>query len=122
MNIKKYHKVKLGELRKGNLAILDHLKLDEEITFERLERTVSQYTGVPVKAIYGNTRKREVVQARQLVHSFAKKHFKMSLENIGFKAGRKDHATVLHSCKTVDNLVDTDKKFRKLYKDIEGAL
>jgi chromosomal replication initiator protein len=122
MNIKTYHKIKLKELRRGNLAVLDHLKLDEGITFEKIERTVSQYTGVPVEAIYQKTRKREVVQARQLIHSFAKQNFRMSLESIGFRAGGKDHATVSHSCKTIDNLLDTDKSFKKLYQTIENAL
>jgi chromosomal replication initiator protein len=123
MNIKKYHKIKLSELRKGNLAILDHLKLDEDrMSFEQLEMIVCNYLGVTRDVVYSNIRKRELVQARQLIHSFARQNFRMSLEEIGSRAGYKDHATVLHSCKTVKNLVETDKSFRRLYNDIEKAL
>jgi chromosomal replication initiator protein len=46
---------------------------------------------------------------------FAKK-FTKALANIGSQIGDRDHATVLHACKTVDNLVATDKQFKNLSK------
>jgi chromosomal replication initiator protein len=46
---------------------------------------------------------------------FAKKFTKASLANIGSQIGDRDHA-VLHACKTVDNLVATDKQFKNLSK------
>jgi chromosomal replication initiator protein len=51
-------------------------------------------------------------------HVFAKKFTKASLANIGSQIGDRDHATVLHACKTVDNLVATDKQFKKFVEDI----
>lgn len=122
MNLKTYHEIKLREIRRGNLAILDHLVLDDGITIEKIERTVCHFTSVPRDVVYNPIRNREIVQARQLIHSFIKKNFRMSLKNIGKITGGKDHATVLHSVKTVNNLVDTDKTFRKLYEDIEKEL
>jgi chromosomal replication initiation ATPase DnaA len=68
------------------------------------------------------TRKRHVVQARQLAMFFAKKFTKASLANIGSQIGDRDHATVLHACKTVDNLVATDKQFKKYMEDIHKKL
>jgi chromosomal replication initiator protein len=53
---------------------------------------------------------------------FAKKFTKSSLANIGSQIGDRDHATVLHACKTVDNLVSTDKQFRKFVDDINKKL
>jgi chromosomal replication initiator protein len=53
------------------------------------------------------TRKRHVVQARQLAMFFAKKFTKASLA-IG---SQRDHATVLHACKTVDKLLPRQTKF-----------
>ena len=53
---------------------------------------------------------------------FAKKFTKSSLANIGSQIGDRDHATVLHACKTVDNLVTTDKQFRKFVDDINKKL
>ena len=49
---------------------------------------------------------------------FAKKYTKLSLANIGKYIGKRDHATVLHACKTVDNLNETDKQFRKFLSDL----
>ena len=53
---------------------------------------------------------------------FAKKMTKSSLANIGMHCGGKDHATVLHACKTVNNLVDTDKRFRGYVDDLEKKI
>jgi chromosomal replication initiator protein len=44
------------------------------------------------------------------------------LAAIGSQIGNKDHATVLHACKTVNNLKDTDKNFRVFVDDIEKKL
>ena len=52
---------------------------------------------------------------------FSKQLTKNSLANIGIHCGNKDHATVLHACKTVNNLIDTDKQFRAFVNDIEKA-
>jgi chromosomal replication initiator protein len=49
---------------------------------------------------------------------FAKRMTKASLASIGSQIGKRDHATVLHACKTVDNLTETDKQFRKYVDDI----
>ena len=72
--------------------------------------------------LQSKTRKRHVVQARQLAMFFAKKFTKASLANIGSQIGDRDHATVLHACKTVDNLVATDKQFKKFVEDIHKKL
>ena len=53
---------------------------------------------------------------------FSKKLTKSSLASIGAHCGGKDHATVLHACKTVNNLVDTDKQFRTYVDDLNKKL
>ena len=53
---------------------------------------------------------------------FSKSLTKSSLATIGAQIGGKDHATVLHACKTVNNLIDTDKHFRSQIEDIEKKL
>jgi chromosomal replication initiator protein len=47
---------------------------------------------------------------------------KSSLANIGMHCGGKDHATVLHACRTVNNLAETDKHFRTYLADLEKKL
>ena len=53
---------------------------------------------------------------------FSKQMTKNSLAMIGKYCGNKDHATVLHACKTVDNLSSTDKQFRKFVEDLGKKL
>ena len=72
--------------------------------------------------VWSKTRKREVVQARQIAMYFSKKMTKSSLANIGMHCGGKDHATVLHACRTVNNLAETDKHFRTYLVDLEKKL
>jgi hypothetical protein len=68
------------------------------------------------------TRKREIVQARQLAMYFSKQLTKNSLASIGAQCGNKDHATVLHACRTVNNLTETDKRFRTYVDDLRKKL
>jgi chromosomal replication initiator protein len=44
------------------------------------------------------------------------------LASIGSQIGKRDHATVLHACKTVNNLSTTDKQFRKYVEDLTKKL
>ena len=64
-------------------------------------------------------RTREVAIARQLAMYLAKQHTKAPLTAIGAAIGGRNHATVLHSCKTISNLMDTDKAFQRQVTEIE---
>jgi chromosomal replication initiator protein len=93
-----------------------------EITIEHIQRTVGEYFNISIDKINSSTRKREIVQARQLAMYFSKSYTKHSLASIGSKLGNKDHATVLHACKTVRNLYDTDRDFKKNFDEIDNIL
>ncbi|MEG2666793.1 MAG: helix-turn-helix domain-containing protein [Bacteroidales bacterium] len=49
---------------------------------------------------------------------FSKRHTKSSLAAIGLQCGNKDHATVLHACKTIGNLMETDKSIKNIVDDL----
>jgi chromosomal replication initiator protein len=89
-----------------------------EVSIDYIQKIVSEYFQMDVSTLQSKTRKRHIVQARQLAMFFAKKFTKASLASIGSQIGRRDHATVLHACKTVDNLSFTDKQFRKYVEDL----
>ncbi len=93
-----------------------------EFSIEYISKVVCDYFDMSVETIQENTRKREIVQARQIAMFFSKNLTKHSLASIGAQIGNKDHATVLHACKTVKNLRDTDKSFRQYVEDIEKKL
>jgi len=93
-----------------------------EVSIDYIQKVVCDYFNLPLELINSKTRKREIVQARQLAMFFSKKLTKSSLATIGVHCGNKDHATVLHACRTVNNLIDTDKQFRTYVDDIEKKI
>ncbi|MFK2821013.1 chromosomal replication initiator protein DnaA [Flavobacteriaceae sp. LMIT009] len=93
-----------------------------EVSIDYIQKVVSDYFQMDVETLQSKTRKRHIVQARQLAMFFAKKFTKASLASIGSQIGKRDHATVLHACKTVDNLSSTDKQFRKYVEDLSKKL
>lgn len=93
-----------------------------EISIDYIQKVVCNYFNIPIEQIQSKTRKREIVQARQVAMFFSKNLTKASLATIGSQIGGKDHATVLHACKTVNNLIETDKRFRIQIDEIEKKL
>ena len=93
-----------------------------EVSIDYIQKVVCDYFDIPIETMKSKTRKREIVQCRQLAMFFSKQMTKNSLAMIGKHCGNKDHATVLHACKTVNNLADTDKRFKGYISDIEKKL
>ena len=93
-----------------------------EVSIDYIQKVVSDYFQMDIETLQSKTRRRHIVQARQLAMYFAKKFTKASLASIGNQIGKRDHATVLHACKTVDNLSFTDKQFRKYVEDLRQKL
>tara|TARA_A100001011_G_scaffold298428_1_gene311365 strand:+ start:175 stop:1593 length:1419 start_codon:yes stop_codon:yes gene_type:complete len=90
-----------------------------EVSIDYIQKVVCDYFDLSIDNLKSKTRKRNIVQARQLAMYFSKQLTKSSLANIGARCGGKDHATVLHACKTVTNLADTDKDFRQYVQELE---
>jgi chromosomal replication initiator protein len=88
----------------------------KEISIDYIQKVVCDFFDLDIDTLQSKSRKRNIVQARQLAMFFAKKYTKASLATIGTEIGKRDHATVLHACKTVDNLSETDRQF-KTYVD-----
>lgn len=92
-----------------------HKVIDRVISM--LVRVIKEETGFdPLNENY--KRKRDFVQSRQLFVTMMCKYTKRTLSCIGGIIG-KDHATVLHSQKAVQNMIDTDKRFKDLYDRID---
>ncbi|MDC0304112.1 chromosomal replication initiator protein DnaA, partial [Flavobacteriales bacterium] len=93
-----------------------------EISIDYIQKVVSDYFAMPIELMKSKTRKREVVQARQIAMFYAKNMTKASLATIGAQCGGKDHATVLHAYRTVNNLIETDKQFRGYIADLDKKI
>ena len=92
------------------------------MSIEFIRDTVCDFFKLSVDAISTKSRKLEVVQARQIDMYLSKNLTKNSLSTIGNYIGQRDHATVLHACKKVMDLMDTDKHFKKNVEEIEERL
>lgn len=90
-----------------------------DLTIDHIQQIIADYFDLDIESLHSKTRKRNVVQARQLAMFFSKKYTKSSLSTIGSQIGQRDHATVLHACKTVENLIETDREFKKYVSDLE---
>lgn len=94
----------------------------KEVSIDYIQKVVCDYFNIPIEILNSKTRKREIVQARQLAMYFSKEHTKASLATIGLHCGNKDHATVLHAYRTVQNLLETDKTFKSFFLDIQKKI
>ena len=93
-----------------------------EITIDKVQKIVCEYFNITRDDLLSKTRKRQIVQARQIAMYMSRNLINCSLSTIGAEIGGKDHATVLHACTTVSDLMSTDKSFRQYVTDIEKML
>jgi chromosomal replication initiator protein len=95
---------------------------EKKHTVKNIRDLVCEYFKIPVESLQSSSRKREVVQARHIAMYFSKQLTQESLTTIGNSIGKRNHATVIHACKTVKDLMDTDKTFRGNVLEIEKKL
>ena len=93
-----------------------------DVTADVIKEVVCDYFNLPAGDFSSRKRTREIAQARQVAMYLCKMHTKMPLKSIGAAIGGKNHATVVHACKTVSNLIDIDKGFRLQIEEIEKRL
>lgn len=106
-------------------AVTDKLIGEEkhEISIDKVEDVVCDYFSISREELLSKTRRRQIVQARQIAMYICRNYISnCSLSTIGAEIGGKDHATVLHACSTVSDLMSTDRVFKKYVVDIQGLL
>jgi chromosomal replication initiator protein len=95
---------------------------DKAITIDDIVKVVCKHFSLEATAIHSKSRKREVVQARQIAMYFAKSYTDYSTSKIGTLIGGRDHATVLHACKIIREQREVDKAFRAETDDISRMI
>lgn len=94
----------------------------KQISVQMIQDVVCKYFNLEQSMLQTKSRKREIVQARQITMYLSKKYTDCSLSLIGKIVGKRDHATVLHACKTIKDQIDINKSFRSSIEDIETHL
>lgn len=99
------------------------IKIEQKvITCEAILQAVIGTFGVDMKSINSKSRKREIVFARQAAMSLCKKYTTVSVSRIGQVVGGRDHATVLHALKNVEDLLATDSEFKNKFIAAENKI
>lgn len=89
-----------------------------EVGIDYIQKFVAENFNVSVEAMKDKTRKREIVVARQVAMYFAKNYTNLSLKTIGHHFGNRDHSTVIHALTSVNDLMDTDRKFNAQMQEL----
>lgn len=92
--------------------------MKQNITISDIELLVCDFFGVELRLLKAKTRKREIVQARQITMHLSKIFTKHSLKTIGIHFGGRDHTTVIHSCQTVKDLMDSDNVYKAIVESL----
>lgn len=124
MNKKEFHKIRLAEIRKGNLAVLDNFLYSSVLTLSNIEQAVSHVTGVGRYKMWQKTRKREIVGAKHWFFYMSKRVFgdKYSTQYLATYAGLSTHAAVLSGCNKISGFVDTYPEYKKIATKIERCV
>lgn len=96
--------------------------IDSEVGIDYIQKTVSDYYKVSLDDMKAKTRKKEIVIARQVAMYFSKDYTNHSLKSIGYHFGGRDHSTVIHAVQSVNDMIDTNAKFRFSIDELKKKL
>lgn len=95
---------------------------DRQLNIDNIQRIVADYFNIKISDLISKNRARNVARPRQLAMAFSKQYTNLSLPKIGAEFGGRDHTTVLHACKKVDELKKTDLNFESDYKKLQKII
>lgn len=98
------------------------VKNNREITIDYIKDIVCDFYKIKKEDFDSKSRISELVLARQVAMYLAKEFTGLSLKNIGIEMGNKTHATVVYSCKSIKNYIDTDKELKKQIEQLKKSL
>ncbi len=99
------------------LAVYDRL-----VTLENIQKTVAEYFKIRLADLLGKKRTRSIARPRQLAMALAKELTNHSLPEIGQGFGGRDHTTVLHACRKIKELRETDTRMDEDYVNLSRIL
>ena len=104
-------------------ALRDLLALqDKLVTIENIQKTVAEYYKIRVADLLSPRRTRTITRPRQIAMALAKELTTHSLPEIGDAFGGRDHTTVLHACRKVVELRESDVRIKEDYNNLLRTL
>ena len=95
---------------------------DRQISVDNIQRMVADYFKIKISDLLSKRRNRSVARPRQVAMALCKELTDHSLPEIGDAFGGRDHTTVLHACRKIKELSDTDLAIRDDYNNLLKAL
>jgi chromosomal replication initiator protein len=95
---------------------------DKQVSLDNIQRTVAEYYKIKMSDMLSKRRSRSVARPRQVAMALAKELTHHSLPEIGEGFGGRDHTTVLHACRKIRDLKETDPDIREDYKNLLRSL
>ncbi len=108
----------LGDAPRRENVATARVTTAESLSVATIRKKVCAFFNIDESALQNKTRAHEIVEARQLAMYFAKRLTNDSLSMIGGAIGKKNHATVLYSCRTIENRMSTNSEFRNKVEQI----
>ena len=100
-------------------ALRDLLALQEKlITIDNIQKKVAEYFQIRVSDLLAKSRSRSITRPRQMAMSLTKELTSHSLPEIGEAFGGRDHTTVMHACRKIKELRETENRIREDYKNL----
>ena len=110
------------DMRLAERVIKRAVKVDNHpLTVDDILEKVCKHYNVETKHVSSKSRKRDLVQARQISMYLAQKYTKMPASRIGQLIGNRDHSTVIHSCNMIEQRLKIDKNFSEEIASIENS-
>jgi len=104
-------------------ALRDVLALQEKlVTVENIQKTVAEYYKIRIADLLSKRRSRSIARPRQVAMALAKELTNHSLPEIGDAFGGRDHTTVLHACRRVKELRETERRIGEDYMNLLRTL
>ena len=91
---------------------------DRLITIENIQKTVAEYYKIRISDLHSNSRSRSITRPRQVAMALSKELTNHSLPEIGNAFGGRDHTTVLHGCRKIAELRESDNKIDEDYTNL----
>jgi chromosomal replication initiator protein len=95
---------------------------DKLVSIENIQKLVAEYFKIRVSDLLSSRRTRSITRPRQIAMSLAKSLTRHSLPEIGNAFGGRDHTTVIHACRKVDELRKEDRRIEEDYENLQRIL
>lgn len=95
---------------------------ERKISIENIQKTVAEFYSIRVSDLKSKRRNRNIARPRQVAMALSKELTSLSLPDIGDAFGGRDHTTVIHACKKVDELTKTEPRINEDYKTLSKIL